>query len=190
MAESPPADQRVLAVLRASGVFGSLQEDVLQDLGRFLHLHTIPGGDIVYREGDAADTMFFLISGRLRVSRRDSQGKLLLFNEIQPGQSVGEAGLILQQPRAEDFVVGTGVVHTLADLCRVAYAHVGCDWHAHVVSDPALVRPLETGRTVADPRRAREQLGWVPAIDFETMVRGMVDAQVARLRSAPATHPD
>ena len=80
MAESPPADQRVLAVLRASGVFGSLQEDVLQDLGRFLHLHTIPGGDIVYREGDAADTMFFLISGRLRVSRRDSQGKLLLFN--------------------------------------------------------------------------------------------------------------
>ncbi|MCG3170457.1 MAG: GDP-mannose 4,6-dehydratase [Pseudomonadales bacterium] len=98
--------------------------------------------------------------------------------------------LILQQPRAEDFVVGTGVVHTLADLCRVAYAHVGCDWHAHVVSDPALVRPLETGRTVADPRRAREQLGWVPAIDFETMVRGMVDAQVARLRSAPATHPD
>lgn len=98
--------------------------------------------------------------------------------------------LILQQPRAEDFVVGTGVVHTLADLCRVAYAHVGCDWHAHVVSDPALVRPLETGRTVADPRRAREQLGWVPAIDFETMVRGMVDAQVARLHSAPATHPD
>ena len=126
MAESPPADQRVLAVLRASGVFGSLQEDVLQDLGRFLHLHTIPGGDIVYREGDAADTMFFLISGRLRVSRRDSQGKLLLFNEIQPGQSVGEAGLILQQPRAADITAlrdSTLALLSRADFERLLALH-------------------------------------------------------------------
>ncbi len=90
-------------MLRASGVFGSLDDLVLQDLARLLHLQTIPGGNIVYREGDQANTMFFLISGRLRVSRRDRHGALQLYNEIRPGESVGEAGLILQQPRAADI---------------------------------------------------------------------------------------
>ncbi len=94
--------------------------------------------------------------------------------------------LILQQAEADDFVVGTGIVHTLRDLCDAAYAHVGLDWRAHVVSDPALVRPLETGRTVANPARARARLGWEPEIGFAQMVHGMVDAQLARLREAAA----
>ncbi len=96
-------DERVLEVLRASSVFGGLDERVLQDLGRFLDLQFVPGGNIVYREGDPANTMFFLVSGRLRVSRRDKVGALQLYNEIRPGESVGEAGLILQQPRAADI---------------------------------------------------------------------------------------
>ncbi len=126
MADAPAADERVLAVLRASGVFGSLDESVLQDLGRFLHLQTIPGGNIVYREGDPANTMFFLISGRLRVSRRDRQGVLLLYNEIRPGESVGEAGLILQQPRAADITaLRDSVVAMLsrADFERLLLLH-------------------------------------------------------------------
>ena len=94
--------------------------------------------------------------------------------------------LILQQGAADDFVVGTGIVHTLRDLCDAAYAHVGLDWREHVVSDPALVRPLETGRTVANPARARARLGWEPEIGFAQMVHGMVDAQLARLREAAA----
>ncbi len=94
--------------------------------------------------------------------------------------------LILQQAEADDFVVGTGIVHTLRDLCDAAYAHVGLDWREHVVSDPALVRPLETGRTVANPARARARLGWEPEIGFARMVHGMVDAQLARLREAAA----
>lgn len=94
--------------------------------------------------------------------------------------------LILQQGAADDFVVGTGIVHTLRDLCAAAYAHVGLDWREHVVSDPALVRPLETGRTVANPARARARLGWEPEIGFGQMVHGMVDAQLARLREAAA----
>ena len=94
--------------------------------------------------------------------------------------------LILQQAEADDFVVGTGIVHTLRDLCAAAYAHVGLDWREHVMSDPALVRPLETGRTVANPARARARLGWEPEIGFGQMVHGMVDAQLARLREAAA----
>jgi NTE family protein/lysophospholipid hydrolase len=95
--------QRVLEVLRASGVFGGLPEAVLLDLAALLEVQFVPGGAIVYREGDPAHNMFFVLSGRLRVSRRDRSGALQLYNEILPGESVGEAGLILQQPRAADI---------------------------------------------------------------------------------------
>jgi GDPmannose 4,6-dehydratase len=90
--------------------------------------------------------------------------------------------MILQQPAPEDYVIGTGKLHTLRDLCQAAYAHVGKDWQAHVVTDPGLVRPLETARTLADPRKAREQLGWNPTTSFEAMVHRMVGAQVERLQ--------
>jgi len=126
MVDSPTADERVLAVLRASGVFGGLDEPVLQDLGRFLHLQTVPGGNIVYREGDQANTMFFLVSGRLRVSRRDQHGALMLYNEIRPGESVGEAGLILQQPRAADITAlrdSTVAMLSRADFERLLALH-------------------------------------------------------------------
>lgn len=120
------------------------------------------------------------------------QGRLALGN-LEVARDWGHARdfvramwLILQQAEADDFVVGTGIVHTLRDLCDAAYAHVGLDWRAHVVSDPALVRPLETGRTVANPARARARLGWEPEIGFAQMVHGMVDAQLARLREAAA----
>lgn len=91
--------------------------------------------------------------------------------------------LILQYPVATDFVVGTGELHTLRELCEVAYRHVGLDWQRHVSSSAALSRPMESPSTVADTRRARELLGWKPEIGFERMVAGMVDAQVARLSS-------
>jgi NTE family protein/lysophospholipid hydrolase len=88
--------------LRASYVFGMLNNAVLNDLAGCLELHTVGCGDVILREGDAADSMLILLSGRLRVSRRDAQGTLNLYNEIRPGESVGEAGMILQQPRAAD----------------------------------------------------------------------------------------
>ena len=103
MSKVKPVNERVLEVLRASGVFGLLGDEVLQDLCQLLELQHVPGGKIVYREGEQANTMFFLVSGRLRVSRRDKNGALQLYNEIRPGESVGEAGLILQQPRAADI---------------------------------------------------------------------------------------
>ncbi len=89
--------------------------------------------------------------------------------------------LILQQAEAADFVVGTGMVHTLTDLCDAAYRYVGKNWRDHVVSNAQLVRPLETVSTVADPGLARTRLGWQPAIGFEEMVQGMVEAQIRRL---------
>ena len=103
MAESTTADARVLEVLRASEVFGRLDAPILLDLAGLLDLQLVAGGDIVYREGDQADSMFFLVSGRLRVSRRAQDGVLQLYNEICAGESVGEAGLVLQQARVADI---------------------------------------------------------------------------------------
>jgi len=116
-----------------------------------------------------------------------SGGKLALGN-LDVARDWGHAAdfvramwLILQQPEPADFVVGTGKLHTLRDLCAVAYGHVGRDWRDHVVSDTRLVRPLETVSTVADASRARQRLGWEPETSFESMVQGMVDAQLGRL---------
>ena len=91
--------------------------------------------------------------------------------------------LILQHERPDDFVVGTGELHTLRQLCQAAYGRVDLNWQDHVVSDPLLVRPLETGPTLADASKARRMLNWEPSISFEEMVSKMVDAQIVRLKS-------
>jgi GDPmannose 4,6-dehydratase len=91
--------------------------------------------------------------------------------------------LMLQQDKPDDFVVGTGQLHTLRDLCQAAYGRVQLDWKDHVVSDPGLVRPLETAQTLADATKARKVLNWEPTINFEQMVGKMVDTQIERLES-------
>lgn len=91
--------------------------------------------------------------------------------------------LMLQQDRPDDYVIGTGQLHRLRDLCRIAYESVDRDWRDSVVSDPDLVRPLEPGVTVADYAKARKALGWQPTVSFEQMVRKMVAAQIERLKS-------
>jgi GDPmannose 4,6-dehydratase len=89
--------------------------------------------------------------------------------------------LIVQQEQPDDYVVGTGELHTLRQLCQAAYRRVGLNWQDHVVSDPALVRPMETGQTLADASKARRILNWAPTLSFEEMVHKMVDAQIVRL---------
>jgi GDPmannose 4,6-dehydratase len=118
-------------------------------------------------------------------------GKLALGN-LEIARDWGYAGdfvramwLMLQQERPDDFVIGTGKLHTLRDLCETAYRCVGKDWRESVVSDPALVRPLESGQTLADPSKALKQLDWQPTISFDEMVKKMVTAQMLRLKTIP-----
>ncbi len=98
------------------------------------------------------------------------------------GDFIHAMWLMLQQEKASDFVIGTGKLHSLRDLCEVAYRSVGLDWRDSVVSDPGLVRPLESGRTLADPAKAQRELGWEPTVSFEDMVQKMVVAQVKNLQ--------
>jgi GDPmannose 4,6-dehydratase len=88
--------------------------------------------------------------------------------------------LMLQQDEPGDYVVATGELHSVEDLVRLAFDHVGLDWRDHVVTDPALVRGAsELHRLVGDPTRARERLGWTPTVTFDTLVRLLVDAAMA-----------
>lgn len=99
------------------------------------------------------------------------------------GDFVKAMWLMLQQSQPRDYVIGTGKLHTLKYLCESAYSYVNLDWNDFVISDPALVRPLESGQTLADPAKAREELGWEPTVDFDEMVSKMVEAQILRLKA-------
>ncbi|UCC82273.1 MAG: GDP-mannose 4,6-dehydratase [Gemmatimonadota bacterium] len=92
---------------------------------------------------------------------------------------------MLQQEEPTDFVVGTGIQHSVRDLVELAFGHLELDWKKHVVQDERLLRPAEVDTLVADSTQAREVLGWKPAVDFEELIRMMVEADLERLRSQP-----
>jgi GDPmannose 4,6-dehydratase len=91
--------------------------------------------------------------------------------------------MMLQRDRPEDYVVATGVAHSVRDCVAVAFGHVGLDWREHVKLDEAFKRPAETDPLVGDASKARRELGWEPATGFETMIAQMVDHDLALLRS-------
>jgi GDPmannose 4,6-dehydratase len=89
--------------------------------------------------------------------------------------------LTLQQESPEDYVIGTGVAHSVRDLVRTAFACVDLDYEDYVRVDPDLARPAEIEEVVADPSKAREQLGWEARVPFEEVVEKMVRADLAAL---------
>jgi GDPmannose 4,6-dehydratase len=99
------------------------------------------------------------------------------------GDYVGSMWQMLQQPEPSDYVVATGVAHSVKDLCAIAFERVGLDFRDYVVSDPALFRPAEVDHLLGDATRARRDLGWRPTVDFRGLVEMMVDADLERLRS-------
>ena len=118
----PPAPSALLSardklreVLHASRTFGALGEGIVDDLAAVLELEEVAGGQAVLSEGEVADSMLVVVSGRLRVSRRNPDGTLNLYNEICPGETVGETGMILGEVRFADV---TAVRDTLVARLR------------------------------------------------------------------------
>ena len=94
--------------------------------------------------------------------------------------------LILQHDQPDDFVVATGIPHSVRDLCEIAFASVGLDYRQWVVVDERLVRPAETHPLIGDASRARRVLGWSPTVTFEQMVQEMVASDLAEVeRNTP-----
>jgi GDPmannose 4,6-dehydratase len=131
------------------------------------------------------------------VSRKVSDGvariklglaKTLSLGNLDAGRDWGYAGdyvdamwRMLQRDEPTDYVIGTGVMHTVRDLVALAFDHVDLDWQAFVLQDPAFRRPAEVEHLLADGSKARDELGWEPEVSFEALVRMMVDADLERL---------
>jgi len=97
------------------------------------------------------------------------------------GDYVDAMWRMLQHGEPDDYVVGTGETHSVREFAEAAFARVGLDWERYVRVDPALVRPAEVDLLLADPAKARTQLGWRPGVGFGELVAMMVDADVERL---------
>jgi GDPmannose 4,6-dehydratase len=91
------------------------------------------------------------------------------------GDYVEAMWLMLQQDTPEDYVISTGVSHSVRDLLKVAFDVVGLNWEDYVVVDPELVRPAEVDFLLGDSTKAREKLGWKPRVSFEQLIQMMVE---------------
>ena len=99
------------------------------------------------------------------------------------GDYVEAMWLMMQQEQADDYVVATGQTHSIRELLDVAFRHVGIeDWAPLVRQNPAFMRPAEVDLLIGDAGKARNVLGWTPTVDFEELVRMMVDADLAEVR--------
>src|SRR6185436_11956752 len=96
------------------------------------------------------------------------------------GDYVRAMWLMLQQDAPDDYVIATGISHSVQELVEIAFARVGLDWQKHVYQDPALLRPAEVDHLIGDASKAKEKLGWTPAVSFEQLVEMMVDADLER----------
>ena len=90
--------------------------------------------------------------------------------------------LMLQQDKADDYVIATGETHSIREFLDVAFAHAGLDWHKHVEIDPRYFRPAEVELLIGDASKAKRQLGWEPKVKFADLARLMVDADIQLLQ--------
>lgn len=104
--DASPGPHRALLLdmLRASSAFGALPPEVLAELADAMPCRRVHSGDMVLREGEDSTSLVFVLRGMLRAARRDPRGQLLLYNQIPPGHGIGELGMLLQQPRAQDVI--------------------------------------------------------------------------------------
>jgi GDPmannose 4,6-dehydratase len=97
------------------------------------------------------------------------------------GDYVRAMWLMLQQDEPGDYVIGTGQTHTVEEFVDIAFGYAGLAWRNHVVVDPQFYRPAEVDLLMADPTKARRQLGWEPRVSFDELVKMMVDHDLAAL---------
>jgi GDPmannose 4,6-dehydratase len=114
--------------------------------------------------------------------------KLGLANELRLGNLEAERDwgyakdyveamwLMLQQDQPQDYVIATGLAHSVRDCVEAAFDHVGLEADDRVVIDPSLTRPAEVDHLIGDASKAKRELGWEPRTDFERLIRLMVDS--------------
>jgi GDPmannose 4,6-dehydratase len=92
--------------------------------------------------------------------------------------------LMLQQDKADDYVIATGETHSVEEFLTEAFSHVNLDWREYVELDPKYLRPAEVDLLIGDASKARIELGWTPKVTFKELVRIMVDADISTVNRA------
>ena len=127
----------------------------------------------------------FACSGILFNHESPRRGKQFVTRKVTDAVARIQAmWLMLQQPKADDYVVASGETHSVRELCTIAFSHAGLDWQEHVVVDPAFVRPAEVDLLIGDASKARRVLGWAGKHSFRQLIEMMVDADVAAVRQS------
>jgi GDPmannose 4,6-dehydratase len=98
------------------------------------------------------------------------------------GDYVKAMWLMLQQNTPDDFVIATGVTHSVEKLCQVAFSCIDLDWKNFVVQDERYMRPAEVDLLIGDASKAGRILGWEPAVTFEQLVQMMVESDIQLLK--------
>ena len=99
------------------------------------------------------------------------------------GDYVNAMWRMLQQDRPGDYVIATGLCHSVRQLLETAFSHLGMDYREHVEAEPGLIRPAEIYHLRGDSSKAERELGWRPQMPFKELIRLMVDSDLKRLRA-------
>ena len=102
------------------------------------------------------------------------------------GDYVDAMWRMLQQDQPDNFVIGTGVTHSVQEFCEIAFGRVGLDYKDHVIVDERYYRPAEVDLLIADASKAGKILGWEPQVEFKQLVEMMVDSDLKRLNGKAA----
>jgi GDPmannose 4,6-dehydratase len=187
--ETPQSEETSLAPLTPYGVAKAYAHFITRSYRRRYGFHASAG--ILYNHESPRRPVEFLPS---KVANAVASIKLGLIGELWLGdlsaqRDWGYAGdyvramwLILQQDEPADYVIASGVLHSVEELAQCAFDHVGLDWREYVHVDESLMRgKAELHGLVGDPTRARERLGWEPEVSFDELVALLVDAELERL---------
>jgi len=192
--EAPQTEETPVAPLTPYGAAKAYSFFIVRSYRRRYGLHASSG--ILYNHESPRRPPDFLPRKVANGAARISLGldETLLLGDLDARRDWGFAGdyvramwLMLQQDEPDDYVISTGVTHSVEDLVQSAFEHLGLSWRDHVRVDESLRRGrAELHNLVGDSTKARERLGWEPTTDFVSLVRMLVDADVAQLSAAAA----
>ena len=187
--ETPQSEETSLAPLTPYGVAKAYAHFITRSYRRRYGFHASAG--ILYNHESPRRPVEFLPS---KVANAVASINLGLIGELWLGdlsaqRDWGYAGdyvramwLILQQDEPADYVIASGVLHSVEELVQCAFDHVGLDWREYVHVDESLKRgKAELHNLVGNPAKARDRLGWSPEVSFDELVALLVDAELERL---------
>ena len=190
--EAPQTEETPVAPVNPYGAAKAYAFFIVRSYRRRYGLHASSG--ILYNHESPRRPLDFLPRKVANGAARISLGldETLVLGDLDARRDWGFAGdyvramwLMLQQAEPDDYVISTGVTHSVEDLVQSAFEYVGLDWRDYVRVDESLRRgKAQLHNLVGNSAKARERLGWEPTTDFASLVRMLVDADVAQLSTA------